>query len=137
MRSPDLPGPPGEARLPDPIAVTVPSRGARGRARLDPSTSTAAAGADRCLHALFHEQVRRAPDAVATACGDASLTYAGLDEAANRLAHLLRELGVGPEVLVAVAMERSLDLIVSLLAVLKAGGAYVPLDPAYPAARLS
>jgi non-ribosomal peptide synthetase component F len=68
---------------------------------------------------------------------DRTLTYAALDAHANRLAHRLRDLGVGPDVLVGVCAERSLELVVGLLAVLKAGGAYVPLDPEYPAGRLT
>ena len=68
---------------------------------------------------------------------DRTLTYAALDAHANRLAHRLRDLGVGPDVLVGVCAERSLELVVGLLAVLKAGGAYLPLDPEYPAGRLT
>ncbi|NOK20265.1 non-ribosomal peptide synthase/polyketide synthase, partial [Corallococcus carmarthensis] len=86
---------------------------------------------------LFARQAALRPDAVAVEFGDAHLTYAQLDARTNQWAHLLRERGVGPDVLVAVCLERSLDLIVSLLAILKAGGAYVPLDPTYPAPRLA
>ncbi|MFL5542922.1 MAG: amino acid adenylation domain-containing protein, partial [Longimicrobiaceae bacterium] len=93
--------------------------------------------ADRCIHHLFEEQVERTPDAVAVVCGDASLTCRELNEAANRLAHRLVGLGVGPEVRVGLCLERSLEMVVSLLGVLKAGGAYVPLDPGYPAERLA
>ncbi|UOB60662.1 amino acid adenylation domain-containing protein [Burkholderia pyrrocinia] len=88
------------------------------------------------LHRLFEQQVERTPDAVAAVCDDASLTYAELNLRANRLAHRLVELGVVPDALVGVAMERSLDMIVALLAILKAGGAYVPVDPDYPAERV-
>ncbi|WP_258170679.1 condensation domain-containing protein, partial [Burkholderia cepacia] len=88
------------------------------------------------LHRLFEQQVERTPDAVAAVCDDASLTYAELNLRANRLAHRLIELGVAPDALVGVAMERSLDMIVALLAILKAGGAYVPVDPDYPAERV-
>jgi len=91
---------------------------------------------DRCFHMLFEEQVSRTPEAVALDCADTSLTYAELNRRANRLAHHLRWLGVGPEVRVGIAMERSIDLVVGMLGVLKAGGAYLPLDPAYPAERL-
>ncbi|WP_420130151.1 amino acid adenylation domain-containing protein, partial [Longimicrobium sp.] len=90
-----------------------------------------------CMHQLFEEQVARTPDAPAATCEDRTLTYAGLNAAANRLAHHLRAVGVGPEVRVGICQTRGLELLVSLLAVLKAGGAYVPLDPAYPADRLA
>ncbi|HEU4882537.1 MAG TPA: condensation domain-containing protein, partial [Longimicrobium sp.] len=86
-----------------------------------------------CVHELFQAQAARTPDAVAVVFEGASLTYAELNARANRLAHHLRGRGVGAEVRVGVLMERSLEMVVSLLAVLKAGGAYVPLDPGYPA----
>jgi amino acid adenylation domain-containing protein len=89
-----------------------------------------------CIHDLFEAQVRERPGAVALAWGGAELTYAELSARANRLAHHLVGLGVGPEARVGVMLERGVDLIVSLLAVLKAGGCYVPLDPEYPAERL-
>src|SRR5438105_12014028 len=92
---------------------------------------------DRCLHELFEAQVQRTPQATAVVFEAEQLTYAELNARANQLAHHLRTLGVGREVLVAIAMERSLDLLVGLLGILKAGGAYVPLDPSYPAARLA
>ncbi|WGS40283.1 amino acid adenylation domain-containing protein [Burkholderia sp. JSH-S8] len=88
------------------------------------------------LHRLFEQQVERTPDAVAAVYDDEALTYAELNLRANRLAHHLIELGVAPDALVGVAMERSLDMIVALLAILKAGGAYVPVDPDYPAERV-
>ncbi len=91
---------------------------------------------DRCLHELIEEQARRTPDAVALVCGEQQMSYAVLEARANQLAHLLRQQGVGPEMLVGVYLERSLDLVLCLLAVLKAGGAYVPLDPDYPPERL-
>jgi amino acid adenylation domain-containing protein len=89
------------------------------------------------IHDLFALQVARAPEAVALVWAGARLHYRELDEAADRLAHELRGLGVGPEVLVGVCEERSFELIIALLAVLKAGGAYLPLDPAYPEERLA
>ncbi|MET0647237.1 MAG: amino acid adenylation domain-containing protein [Pyrinomonadaceae bacterium] len=93
--------------------------------------------ADRHMHRLFERQARKTPGAVALVSERESLTYRELNERANRLAHQLRAHGVTPEARVGVMLERSPDLVVSLLAVLKAGGAYVPLDPAYPAERLS
>jgi amino acid adenylation domain-containing protein len=82
-------------------------------------------------------QAARTPDAVALVFGGETMAYGELDRRANRLAHRLRRLGVGPEVRAGVCMERGMEMVVSLLAVLKAGGAYVPLDPDYPAERLS
>ncbi|HKH46426.1 MAG TPA: amino acid adenylation domain-containing protein, partial [Thermoanaerobaculia bacterium] len=90
-----------------------------------------------CLHELIEAQVERTPEAVAVSCEGESLTYRELDRRANQLARHLRRLGVAPEVLVGVAVERSVELMVGLLGVLKAGGAYVPLDPSYPAERLA
>ncbi|WEB37914.1 amino acid adenylation domain-containing protein [Streptomyces yunnanensis] len=92
---------------------------------------------DGLVHECIEEQVRRTPGAEAVRYAGASLTYTELNERANRLGHLLRGRGVGRDVLVGVAMERSLDLVVALLAVLKAGGAYVPLDTSLPPARLT
>ncbi|HEY3570763.1 MAG TPA: amino acid adenylation domain-containing protein, partial [Thermoanaerobaculia bacterium] len=89
------------------------------------------------LHEIFAEQAARRPEAVALTCEGAALSYGELDRRSSRLAHRLRALGVGPDVRVALCLERSLDLVVGLVAVLKAGGAYVPLDPAYPAERLA
>ncbi|MDC0716420.1 non-ribosomal peptide synthetase [Nannocystis bainbridge] len=91
----------------------------------------------RCIHALFEEQAARTPDAVALVFGDQRLSYRELDERANQLAHHLCGLGVSPEVLVGLCVERSLEMVVGLLAILKAGGAYVPLDPGYPRERLA
>jgi amino acid adenylation domain-containing protein len=90
-----------------------------------------------CIHELFEAQVERTPDAMSVVFRDEELSYRELNEHANRLAHYLQGLGVGPEVLVGICVERSLELIVGLLGVLKAGGAYVPLDPAYPKARIA
>ncbi|HZG41314.1 MAG TPA: condensation domain-containing protein, partial [Longimicrobium sp.] len=92
--------------------------------------------ADRCIHELFEAQAARAPDAVAVSFEGERLTYAELNARANRLAHHLRALGVGPDARVGVSVERGPEMIVALLATLKAGGAYVPLDPAYPTDRL-
>ncbi|MER7396114.1 amino acid adenylation domain-containing protein [Streptomyces sp. NPDC000151] len=89
-----------------------------------------------CAQRLFEEQAELTPDAPAVAFGERVLTYCQLNERANRLAHLLREHGIGPEVRVGLCLERSTDLVVAMLGVLKAGGAFVPLDPAYPEDRL-
>jgi amino acid adenylation domain-containing protein/FkbM family methyltransferase len=89
------------------------------------------------LHELVEQQVAQTPDAIAVVFEDQQLTYRELNVRANKLAHYLRRAKVGPETIVGVFMERSLEMVVSLLGVLKAGGAYVPLDPAYPTQRLS
>src|SRR5919107_75970 len=91
---------------------------------------------NRCVHELFEEQVELTPDAVAVVFEDEQLTYRELNRRANQLAHHLRTLGVGPEVLVGICVERSLEMVVGLLGILKASGTYVPLDPSYPATRL-
>jgi amino acid adenylation domain-containing protein len=98
--------------------------------------SAAAFKAVAGVHGLFAAQARQRPEAVALCLGEQSIGYAELNRQANRLAHCLIAQGVGPEVLVGVAVERSFTMVVSLLAVLKAGGAYVPLDPQYPRERL-
>jgi amino acid adenylation domain-containing protein len=89
------------------------------------------------IHQLFEAQAELAPDAIAVACGQGQLSYSELNRRANQLAHYLRQQGVGPESLVTVCMERSLEMVVGLLGILKAGAAYVPLDPAYPEQRLT
>ncbi|WP_434032432.1 non-ribosomal peptide synthase/polyketide synthase [Pseudomonas aeruginosa] len=89
-----------------------------------------------CLHRLIERQAAERPRATAVVYGERALDYGELNLRANRLAHRLIELGVGPDVLVGLAAERSLEMIVGLLAILKAGGAYVPLDPRYPSDRL-
>jgi amino acid adenylation domain-containing protein len=91
---------------------------------------------DECVHRLFERQARQTPDAVALVFGEKSLTYQELNKRANQLAHHLREMRVGPETLVGVCMDRSIEMVVALLGVLKVGGAYVPLDPTYPQERL-
>jgi amino acid adenylation domain-containing protein len=88
------------------------------------------------IHQLFEAQVHRTPEATALVAGDQRLTYRELNERANQLAHHLRSLEVGPDVLVGICMERTAEMVIAMLAVVKAGGAYVPLDPAYPAERL-
>jgi amino acid adenylation domain-containing protein len=90
-----------------------------------------------CLHELFEMQVERTPERVALSFENMQLTYRELNTRANQLAHYLRKQGVGPDALVGTCVERSFDMIVSVLGILKAGGAYLPIDPAYPADRLS
>ena len=90
-----------------------------------------------CIHQLFEAQVARTPDAVALVFEQEWLSYRELNNRANQLARYLQNLGVGPEVLVGICMERSLLMLVGILGILKAGGAYVPLDPAYPQERLA
>ncbi len=90
-----------------------------------------------CLHQLFEAQVERTPDAVAVVFEDQQLTYSQLNEKANLLAHHLIKLGVKPNSLVGICVERSLEMVVGLLGILKAGSAYVPLDPAYPRSRIA
>ncbi|MGW3313860.1 amino acid adenylation domain-containing protein, partial [Streptomyces sp. NPDC001073] len=107
-----------------------------GRVLMD-WNDTAAVVPDRTLPALFEEQVARTPDATAVVFEGVELSYRSLNERANRLARLLVERGAGPERLVAVALPRSLDLVVALLAGLKSGAAYVPVDPEYPADRVA
>ena len=91
---------------------------------------------DRCIQQLFEAQAACTPDGVAVVFENKQLTYAELNTRANQLAHHLIALGVGPEALVGICLERSLELIVGFLGILKAGGAYLPLDSSYPAARL-
>jgi amino acid adenylation domain-containing protein len=93
--------------------------------------------AEQKLHQLFEEQVERTPNVIALKFADQSLTYAELNRRANQLAHRLRAVGVGPDALVGVCMERSVEMVVSLIAILKANGAYMPLDPQYPQERLA
>ena len=108
----------------------------RQQLTVDWNATEAASPTDRCIHELFEERVAIAPDAVAVVYEHAQLTYGELNARANRLARHLRRLGVVPDTRVAICVERSLEMMVGLLAVLKAGGAYVPLDPSYPVERL-
>ncbi|MEH1786466.1 MAG: amino acid adenylation domain-containing protein [Nostoc sp.] len=92
---------------------------------------------DICIHQLFEAQVERTPDAIAVVFEDEQISYRELNLRANQLAHYLQSLGVAPEVLVGLCVERSLEMVVGVLGILKAGGAYVPLDYAYPQERLA
>ncbi len=92
---------------------------------------------DTCIHQLFEAQVERSRQTVSLIYENEQLTYHELNQRANQVAHYLQSLGVGPEVLVGLCVERSLEMIVGLLGILKAGGAYVPIDPAYPKERIA
>ncbi|MCT7975717.1 non-ribosomal peptide synthetase [Laspinema olomoucense] len=92
---------------------------------------------DKCIHQLFEEQAERTPEKVAVVFDGEQLTYQELNVKANQLAYYLQNLGVEPEVLVGICVERSLEMVIGLLGVLKAGAAYVPLDPSYPSERLA
>jgi non-ribosomal peptide synthetase component F len=91
---------------------------------------------DRCLHELFQEQAMRTPEQLAIVCEEQGVSYRELNRRANQLGNYLQWLGVGPEVVVGLCLERSLEMVVALLGVLKAGGAYLPLDPESPIDRL-
>jgi amino acid adenylation domain-containing protein/non-ribosomal peptide synthase protein (TIGR01720 family) len=101
------------------------------------NATTVAYPRDMCIHELFEAQAERTPEAIAVVCQGEQLTYGELNWRANQLAHHLQALGVGPETLVGICMERSLEMVIGLLGILKAGGAYVPLDPLYPKERLA
>jgi amino acid adenylation domain-containing protein len=118
----------------EPLATGTPSEAARHQL-LREWNDTAAAAPRECVHELIAAQAARAPEAVAVAAGERRLTYGELDEQSNRLARHLRDLGVGAEVPVALALERTLGAAVALLAVIKAGGAYLAVDLAHPAPR--
>ncbi|WP_435206685.1 amino acid adenylation domain-containing protein [Micromonospora sp. bgisy143] len=116
------------------LAVLPPDEHARIVGRWN--DTAAAYPQDELLSDLIGAQAGRSPDAVAVRCDDAELTYGELERRANRLAHLLVEHGIGPDVTVGVCLDRTPDLVIALVAVLKAGGAYVPVDPDHPAERV-
>src|SRR5437879_1085803 len=101
-----------------------------------PRSSIADLSVDRPVALMFEAQVQRSPDAIAVVYEEQALTYDTLNHKANQLAHHLKKCGVGPETLVGLAVNRSLDMLIGALGILKAGGAYVPLDPAFPRERL-
>jgi amino acid adenylation domain-containing protein len=108
----------------------------RRRLLIEMNATAAPFEADVCVHELFERQAEMTPDAIALCCNQTQLTYSELNRRADRLARRLRQLGVGPETVVAVMVERSVRLVEALLGVLKAGGAYLPLDVSYPEQRL-
>ncbi len=108
----------------------------RHQALVEWNATDAAPPRETTVHGLFEAQVARTPDAIAVMFEGDALSYRELDRRANRLARLLQARGVGPEVPVGLCVERSLEMLVGLLAILKAGGAYLPLEPAYPRERL-
>ncbi|WHT21650.1 non-ribosomal peptide synthase/polyketide synthase [Crossiella sp. CA-258035] len=110
--------------------------GAAEREQLSAWNNTAQDTAPTVFPELFQAQVERTPDAAALIVGDGEITFAGLEQRANRLAHRLIGLGVGPETIVALRLPRSAEIVVAQLAVLKAGGAYLPVDPNYPPERI-
>lgn len=118
------------------VTLTVPTSTADG-VRLWPGNQTGMQDPhDRCVHELLHDTAARNAQVAAVEFQTQALTYGELAARSNQLAHLLRKRGVGPEALVGVCVERSLEMVVALLGILKAGGAYVPLDPAYPSDRI-
>ena len=118
-------------------ALDILSKAARQRLLVEFNNTTTDVSHHACIHHLFEAQVARTPEKIAVVCEGQSLTYAALNARSNQLAHHLQRLGVGPEVRVAMCLERSLQTVVGLLGILKAGGAYVPLDPGQPPARLA
>ncbi|MDM8557744.1 amino acid adenylation domain-containing protein [Candidatus Parabeggiatoa sp. HSG14] len=100
------------------------------------NNTTADYPSDKCIHQLFEAQVEQNPNTIAVVFENQELTYQELNTKANQLAHFLQTLGVKPEILVGICIERSLEMVIGLLGILKAGGAYVPLDPTYPETRL-
>ncbi len=129
----------GLAANPDLTVTEAPLLTDAERAQLlsDWNSTEASFPAESCIHELFENRVDLEPDAIALVFGTEQLTYRALNERANRLAHRLVEMGVGPDVLVGIALERSVDMLVAVLATLKAGGAYLPMDPSFPKERLS
>jgi amino acid adenylation domain-containing protein/non-ribosomal peptide synthase protein (TIGR01720 family) len=128
----------GAVERPETPLSALPVLSAAERAQLaDWNDTVRHQGPPRCLHELVAAQAALTPGVVAVACEGEELTYRQLDRRANALARRLRELGAGPDGLVGIAAERSLELMVGLLAILKAGAAYLPLDPSYPQERLA
>jgi amino acid adenylation domain-containing protein len=117
-------------------AVCLLSDDEQRRLLVELNETAAPFSAEKCVHELFEKQVERAPEAIAIRNGSEELNYRELNLRANKLARYLRGIGIGPEVFVGIFMDRSIEMLVGLLAVLKSGGAYVPLDPQYPLERV-
>jgi amino acid adenylation domain-containing protein len=118
-------------------ALDILSRAERERLLVEWNRTETGVAERECLDRLFELQAERTPDAIALEFEGQQLTYAELDGRANQLAHHLRKLGTGPEVVVGIHLERSLDLMIGLLGTMKAAGVYLPLDPSYPSAHLA
>jgi natural product biosynthesis luciferase-like monooxygenase protein len=129
----------GMLAVPDGQLVDIPmlSQAEQQQLLLDWNTTAVDVPAHICVHHAFAQQVARTPEALAVVYEDEAITYRDLDSRANQLAQHLRKLGVRPDVLVGLCVERSIDMVVGVLGILKAGGAYIPLDPTYPQARLA
>ncbi|MEJ2045588.1 MAG: condensation domain-containing protein, partial [Reinekea sp.] len=120
-----------------PVAqINLLSESERQQVLYDFNDSAVALPTDLCIHERFEQQAAQSPDNIAVVFEGQSLSYGELNEQANQLAHWLMKLGIRPDQRVAIALERSCELVVALLATMKAGGAYVPLDPSYPSGRL-
>ena len=119
------------------IHTLVRGQGPQRALAVDTGVAQAEPKNEVCLAQMISEQARKNPDQVALEFAGERLSYGELERRANQLAHHLRRLGVGPEVLVGLCVERSLEMVVALLGILKAGGAYVPLDPSFPQGRLA
>ena len=115
--------------------IQIGDKGTRSSTASGVSSTRDTFGAGRCVHWLIEDQIRKSPDTVAVSFGEELITYRELESRANALAWILTGMGVVPDTFVAVHLDRSIDLVVTLLAILKAGGAYVYLDPDYPARR--
>jgi amino acid adenylation domain-containing protein len=124
---------------PDQFIVTLPILTAAERHQILVEWNDTAADypKDKCIHQLFEAQVERTPDAIALEFDGKEIRYRELNRRANQLAHYLITLGIGPEKLVGICVERSLEMVIGLLGILKAGGAYVPLEPTYPRERIA
>jgi len=122
---------------PDRPVTEVPLMAAEQRAQLLAANATEADYPKSLLHELVARWATERPDAVAVVAGEEKVTYAQLDRRSNQLAHHLQSIGVGPDVMVGVCIERSVDMVVALLAALKSGAAYLPLDPLFPAERIA